>query len=86
MLTIKILSTINSLKKTIPSMQYLQFLSFNKNPLVLIRKNSFNKKKIIRIKNISFQLKQPILIIIIIIITIIIIIMSHKQLQKTRMS
>ena len=41
MLTIKILFTINWLKKTIPSEHYLQFLSFKKH-LVLIRKNSFN--------------------------------------------
>ena len=40
MLTIKILSTINSLKKTIPSRHYLQFLSFKrkKKHLVLIKK------------------------------------------------
>ena len=43
MLTIKILFTINSLKKkTFPSRHYLQFLSFKKTHLVLIRKNSFN--------------------------------------------
>ena len=30
MLTIKILSTINSLKKTIPSRHYLKFLSFKR--------------------------------------------------------
>ena len=42
MLTIKILFAINSLKKTIPSKHYLQFLSFKKKHLVLIRKNSFN--------------------------------------------
>ena len=38
MLTIKIPFTINSLKKTIPSRHYLQFLSFKKKLLVLIRK------------------------------------------------
>ena len=42
MLTIKILFTINSRKKTIPSKHHLQFLSFKKKNLVLIRKNSFN--------------------------------------------
>ena len=42
MLTIKILFTINSLKKTLPSKYYLQFLSFKKKHLVLIRKNSFD--------------------------------------------
>ena len=42
MLTIKILFTIYSLKKSIPSKQYLQFLSLKKKHLVLIRKNSFN--------------------------------------------
>ena len=55
MLTIKILFTINSLKKkTIPSKHYLQFLSLKKTlGFGLI-------KKYIRIKNISFQLKQSI--------------------------
>ena len=42
MLTIKILFTINSLKKTIPSKHYLQFLSLRKKHSVLIRKNSFD--------------------------------------------
>ena len=42
MLTIKILFTINSLKKTVLSKHYLQFLSLKKKELVLIRKNSFN--------------------------------------------
>ena len=54
MLTIKILFTINSLKKTIPSKHYFQFLSFWSEKIHLI------KKKIIRVKNISFQLKQSI--------------------------
>ena len=60
MLTIKILFTINSLKKTIPSKHYLQFLSFKKKPLSFDWKKSFNQKQIIRIKNISFQLNQSI--------------------------
>ena len=42
MLTIKILFTINSLKGTIPSKHYLQFLSLRKKQSVLIRKNSFD--------------------------------------------
>ena len=40
-LPIKILFTINSLIKTIPSKHYLQVLSFKKH-VVLIRKNSLN--------------------------------------------
>ena len=58
MLTIKILFTINSLKKTIPSKHYLQFLLIKKNPLNFDNKKIHLIKKIIRIKIISFQLKQ----------------------------
>ena len=60
MLTIKILITINALKKKL-FRQNTIYNSFRlKKQLVLIRKNCFNLKKSIRIKNISFQLKQSI--------------------------
>ena len=60
MLTIKILITINALKKKL-FRQNTIYNSFRlKKHLVLIRKNCFNLKKNIRIKNISFQLKQSI--------------------------
>ena len=60
MLTIKILFTINSLKKkTIPSKHYLQFLSLKKTLGFGLEKIHLIKKYI-RIKNISFQLKQSI--------------------------
>ena len=52
MLTIKILFTINSLKKTILSKDYLQFLSLKK-CLVLIR-----KKLITLLKQKLFKLRQ----------------------------
>ena len=62
MLTIKILFTINSLKKkTIPSKHYLQFLSLKKKTLGFRLEKIHLIKKYIRIKNISFQLKQSIL-------------------------
>ena len=60
MLTIKILFTINSLKKTIPSKHYLQFLLIKKKTLNFDKKKIHLIKKIIRIKIISFQLKQSI--------------------------
>ena len=61
MLTIKILFTINSLKKYF-FRQSTIYNSFRlKKHLFLIRKNSFNFKKF-GIKNISFRLKQSILI------------------------
>ena len=44
MLTIKILFTINSLKKTIPSKHYLQFLSFWLEKILLIKKKLFELK------------------------------------------
>ena len=59
MLTIKILFTINSLKKSIPSKQYLQFLSFKKNTSFWLEKIHLIKK-IIQTKNILFHLKQSI--------------------------
>ena len=59
MLTIKILFTNNSLKKSIPSTQYLQFLSFKKNTSFWLEKIHLIKK-IIQTKNILFHLKQSI--------------------------
>ena len=59
MLTIKILFTNYSLKKSIPSTQYLQFLSFKKNTSFWLEKIHLIKK-IIQTKNISFHLKQSI--------------------------
>ena len=58
-LTIKILFTNNSLKKSIPSTQYLQFLSFKKNTSFWLEKIHLIKK-IIQTKNILFHLKQSI--------------------------
>ena len=56
MLTIKILFTINSLKKeTIPSKNYLQFLLFKKKHLVLIKKINLIKKKLFELKTFHFN-------------------------------
>ena len=52
MLAIKVLSTINSLKKTIPSRHYLLFLSFKRKKTL-----SFDKKKNHLIKKKLFELK-----------------------------
>ena len=59
MLTIKILFTINSLKKTIPSKHYLKFLSLRKKHSVLIRKNSFDYKKLFELKTFHFNYNNP---------------------------
>ena len=56
MLTIKILFTINSLKKTILSKYYVRFLLSKKNQLILIRKNSFKKKVFSR--SIAFLIRK----------------------------
>ena len=54
-LTIKILFTINSLKKTISSKHYLQFLSLKKH-LVLIRKKiHFIKQKLLKLRTFHFN-------------------------------
>ena len=64
--TTKILFTINSLKKTITSNNYLQFLPFKKTLSFDLKKFILLKNKIVRIKKDFISIKQFIIIIIII--------------------